>query len=294
MVDDRLFHRLRGQLSELSPELKKAARYVLDHSDDVGFQSVRQIASAAGVKPNSLVRMARAFGYEGFDDFREPFRERLKAGSLAFPDRARWLQSLARGGRHAGLFKDMAESTIHNVEALFSGTTADELKNAADRIVAARQTFVLGMGISYALAHNFAYLARMALNTIVAVPRDGSLPIDDIARAGPEDVLLAMTFSPCRTEVIDAVESAKQQSAFVIGITDSNVSPLALQADQVFVIPTETPQFFTSAVAAAALLETLMAFVIADADDHVVENIERFHRRRHELGVYYSDDGYWQ
>ena len=32
-------------------------------------------------------------------------------------------------------------------------------------------------------------------------------------------------------------------------------------------VPTETPQFFTSTVAAAALLETLMAFVVADADD---------------------------
>jgi DNA-binding MurR/RpiR family transcriptional regulator len=267
---------------------------VLDHSDDVGFQSGRQIASAAGVKPNTLVRMARAFGYAGFDDFRESFRERLKAGSLAFPDRARWLQSLAHGGRHAGLFKGMAESTIGNIESLFSHTTVDELKSAADRIVAAGQTFVLGVGISYALAHNFAYLARMALNTIVAVPRDGSLPIDDVARAGPDDVLLAMTFTPCRTEVIDAVVSAKQQGAYVIGITDSNASPLALQADQVFAIPTETPQFFTSAVAAAALLETLMAFVIADADDHVIENIERFHRRRHELGVYYSDEVYRQ
>ena len=55
-------------------------------------------------------------------------------------------------------------------------------------------------------------------------------------------------------------------------------------------IPTQTPQFFTSTVAVSAFLETLIAFVIADADDAAVANIERFHDRRHALGVYWKDE----
>ena len=35
-----------------------------------------------------------------------------------------------------------------------------------------------------------------------------------------------------------------------------------------------------------ALLETLIAFVIADADPKVISSIERFHARRHALGIY--------
>ena len=35
-----------------------------------------------------------------------------------------------------------------------------------------------------------------------------------------------------------------------------------------------------------ALLETLMAFVIADASPNVIRNIGRFHDRRTELGIY--------
>jgi len=159
---------------------------------------------AAEVTANSLVRMARAAGFEGYEDLRRPFREALRTGRENFPDRARWLQGIARGGRHARLFGQMATMTLENCEQLFSDTTAEEVKSAADRIVAARTTYVLGVGISYALAHNFAYLARMALDTVVAVPRDGSLPIDDLARAGPEDVVLAMTFKPYRSEVVDA------------------------------------------------------------------------------------------
>ena len=149
---------------------------------------------------------------------------------------------------------------------------------------------VLGVGILYALAHNFAYLARMALDTVEAIPRDGSLPIDDIARARAGDVLLAMTFKPYRTEVVEAVLSARSQGVTVIAVTDSRSAPIAVGAEHAFVLSTDTPQFFTSIVSAAALLETIMAFVIADADREVIENIERFHRRRHDLGVYWREE----
>jgi DNA-binding MurR/RpiR family transcriptional regulator len=282
--------RLSQALPAMSPQLRKAARYVLDHPNEVGIGSIREIAVAAGVKPNTLVRMARAVGFEGYEDLRMPFRESLRAGHESFPDRARWLQSLAKGGRHGGLISEMAATTIENIEQLFAGITLGDVKSAADSIVAARTTYVLGIGISHALANNFAYLARMALDNVVAVPRDGSLPIDDIARIGRRDVLLAMTFKPYRSEVVDAVRCAAEQGAKVIGLTDSRSSPIALAADQAFVIPTETPQFFTSTVAAAALLETIMAFVIADADPKIIESIDHFHRRRFDLGVYWTEE----
>lgn len=281
--------RLVGRLPELSPQLRKAAQYVIDHPSHVGVSSIREIADAAAVKPNTLVRMARAVGFDGFEDFRQPFRETLRAGGQRFPDRARWLQSIAKGGRHGGLYRDMAASALDNVERLFAGISAKELKAAADRIVAARKTFVVGVGVSYALAHNFAYLARMALDTVVAVPQEGSLPVDDVARAGRRDLVLAMTFEPYRSEVVDAVRVAGEQGARIIAITDSRASPIALKAAHVFVVPTETPQFFTSTIAAAALLETLMAFVVADADRKVIASIDRFHQRRQDLGVYWRE-----
>lgn len=62
----------------------------------------------------------------------------------------------------------------------------------------ARLAYVLGVGIAHAVVRNFAYLAGMGLETVVATPKDGSLPIDDLVRAGPGDVPLAVTFRPYR------------------------------------------------------------------------------------------------
>jgi len=276
-------------LPSMSPQTRKAATYVLEHPNEVGISSIREIAEAADVKPNTFVRMARNAGLSGFDEFRQPFKEELRQQSTPFPDRARWLQSLSASGKHSPLFAELASAAISNIETTFAATDAKTLKNAADAIVAARHTFVLGVGINHTLAQNFSYLASMAVDNITAIPRNGSLAIDDLVRAGSKDVLLAMTFKPYRNEVLEAVALAKQQGLTVIGITDSPASPLLASSDISFVVQTQTAQFFTSTIATSALLETLMAFVIADADTDIVNNIERYHRRRHELGIYHQD-----
>ena len=277
-------------LPQLSPQLRKAARYVLDHPREVGVSSISELANAAGVKPNTLVRMARAVGFDGYEGFRAPFREFIRTGRADFPDRARWLQTVARGGRHGELLTEMASGALSNIETLFAGITAEGIRSAAERIVQARATFVLGVGVAHALTRNFAYLAGMALETVVAIPKDNSLPVDDLVRAGAGDVLVAVTFEPYRTEVVQAVRVARGQGVTVIAITDSLASPIAPGAAHVFCVPTDSAQFFTSTVALSALFETLMAFVVADGRDKVVASIERFHRHRGEIGVYWSAD----
>jgi len=287
-----VLERLRAAYGELTPQVRKAAAYVLENPNDVGVSSIREIADAAGVKPNTLMRMAQAIGFSGYEGFREPFREEIRQGRDSFPDRARWLQSLSKGGAHGRLYSGMAAAAIGNIEEMFAATDADAIKAAADAIVGARRTYVLGVGISHALARNFAYLAAMAVDTVTAIPRDGSLPVDDLARAGPGDVLVAMTFKPYRAEVVEAVEIAQAQGVEIIGLSDSPASPVLAMARYGFLAGTETPQFFTSTLAAAAFLETLMAFVIADAPADVIASIERFHQRRHALGIYHSgEDG---
>lgn len=276
-------------MREMTPQLRIAAQFALDHPNDIGVGSIREIADAAGVTPNTLVRMARATGFGGYEEFREPFREALRAPRDRFPDRARWLQSIARRGAHGPLHRDIAAQTLGNIEALFATISTARIKDAADHVVDSRVTYVLGVGVLNALAQNFAYLARMALDRIVAIPRPGSLAADDLAAAGPRDVLIAMTFHPYRTEVIEAARMAHEQGVRVIAIADRPSAALFRYADHPFVVPVETPQFFTSTVAVTSLLETIMAFVVADAEPEVIAAVEAFHRRRHEAGVYWDE-----
>jgi len=289
-VSTAVLARLTEDWDSLTPEAQKAARYVLENPRDVGVSTVREIAEAANVKPNTFVRMARQVGFDGYEDFRAPFREAIRSGGISFPDRARWLQDISKSGELGGLYADMAQAALRNVEESFSATTPEALEAAARDVWNCRNVFTLGVGVNNASARLFTYLASTGMRDFSAIPRPGSTPTDDLAWATDEDVLIAVTCAPYRTEVVEAVRIAREQGLTVVALTDSPASPIALAAQHVFVVASDTPQFFPSSLGVVALLETLLSFVIAVADDKIIARVDRFHQRRHELGIYLPEE----
>jgi DNA-binding MurR/RpiR family transcriptional regulator len=233
--------------------------------------------------------MARQVGFEGYEDFRAPFRDAIRQGAVSFPDRARWLQDIRKSGDLGGLYADMAEGAIRNLEETFAGIDANTLKTAAEAIWNGRQIFTLGVGVNNANARNFTYLASTGMVQFHAIPRPGSTPTDDLAWADERDVLIAMSMRPYRSEVVAAIDIAREQGMTIIGLSDSLASPILRAADHGFVVSVDTPQFFPSSVSTIALLETLLSFVIAVASDEIVDRVETFHKRRHQLGIYMEE-----
>ena len=289
-ISNSILSRLAEELPELTPEARKAATYVLENPLDVGVSTVREIAEAANVKPNTVVRMARQVGFDGYDDFRVPFRDAIRRGAADFPDRARWLQDIRKSDDLGGLYADMVQEALRNIEETFAGISADQLKAAAQDIWDSRNVFVLGVGINNSNARNFTYLASTGMVQFHAIPRSGSIPVDDLAWADKRDVLIAITCKPYRSEVVEAVRIAREQGMTVICISDSPASPILREANHGFVVSVDTPQFFPSSVSIIALLETLLSFVIAVASDEIVERVETFHQRRHQLGLYHAEE----
>lgn len=278
---------LTGRFEALSPQLQRAARYMVDHPREVGLHSMRALAARAEVHPNTLVRLARELGFDGFEALRERFRDFLVTEGLgSFRDRARWLQELAARGGTAGVVAEMAAATGQNLEAMWRRQDAAALEAAADAILAAPRVFVLGMGSAYSLAHQFWYVARMGFEHITPIPRHGSQPVDDLAWIAQGDALVALTFQPYRAETMAAARLGRRKGATVIGVTDSATSPLARLSDHLLVAPTHTPQFFQSHAAVTALMEGLLAVMVARAGDAAQARIEAFHKERLAAGLY--------
>jgi DNA-binding MurR/RpiR family transcriptional regulator len=275
--------------ADFTPELRKLAGFLLESPLEIGVCSIRQLATKAGVKPNTLVRLSRALGMDSYESFRDVFKADIRQGRETYPDRARWLQALSQRGELGALYVASADAAIDNIESLFLSTDHSAFESAAKAIVAARRCYVLGVGVNNAVAQNFAYLAGMAIDGVRALPQGGTLPVDGISRANNNDILIAMTFRPYRSEIVDAVAVARAQGVPVIAISDSLACPIMADAQQRFVVPVNTPQFFISTIALTAFFEVLIAFIIAEAGDGVVASIEAYHNQRHRLGIYVDE-----
>ncbi|MCC6305391.1 MAG: MurR/RpiR family transcriptional regulator [Rhodobacteraceae bacterium] len=283
-----ILDRLIAVVDTLSPQRRKAAKYLIDHPEEIAVVPLRRLAASAGVKTSTLVRVGSAIGFPNFSQLRLPFRARLGIGADVISERARRLES--RGRRGGGLYAGMAGAAMTNLEVMFAQDLAEPLVAVARRMVAARRVVVTGVGSAHALAHQFCYVARMALPGVTLTPQIGGLAVDDLLDLGPGDVALVMSFRPYRRETIDAARLARARGAGVVAVTDSRTSPVAMPADAVFVVPTETPQFFPSMTAALALLETLVAMIVTEGGRSAVAHIEAFDRMRHDFSVWWKED----
>ncbi len=65
---------IQTRYDSLSKRLKQVAKYILDNSDSIVFDTVAVIAEKADVPPSTLIRFASEFGFSGFNEMKQIFR----------------------------------------------------------------------------------------------------------------------------------------------------------------------------------------------------------------------------
>lgn len=285
-LKDLLAH-ITQRYPELSPQLRQAAKIVLERPEDVALRSMRALAGEAGVPPSTMVRLAKALDQPSYEAFRRVFQEALRTSGTDFVARAEWLQRLPEGGRASGVVGGMAEAILSNVETAFRGNEPETLAAAAEKLRTARSAYVVGVGGMHAPAAYFHYVARMTRpNVVLAQPLMASM-VDELAGIGAKDVALVLSVAPYAAQSVETATFAKASGAHVIAVTDSRTAPLAPLADTLLLVPTATPQFFPSQAATIALLETLIALLVSSGDKAVLARLEEVEQHRRRAGVYW-------
>ena len=102
-----LVDRIRARFVDLSPQQRVAAAFVLKRPEEVAIVSMRTLAANAGVQPVTFVRLARTLGFEAWEDFKEPFIERMRAAPAFYSDRARKLTGTPPAELHLSHIKTL-------------------------------------------------------------------------------------------------------------------------------------------------------------------------------------------
>lgn len=267
----------------LSPQLRQAARHTLDRPDDVALHSMRQVAAAAAVHPTTMVRLARAVGFQSYNDFRATFQQRLRAHPSDFLDRARRLQD-RRGEGTEALIEAVRNSVSDGLDETFAVNGAARFEAAATALANARRIYVAGHRSCYTLAYFFDYLAGMVGEDVRLAGGAGRDIAGDLRGFDKRDALFAAGFEPYSREVVDAVEYAREAGGTVVAITDSLISPLAGDPEHTIQIRNESPSFFQSLAPSMAAVEALIAVLVMrrgdDALAALAESDERSRRFR--------------
>lgn len=282
-VEALLLH-LKEQFVTLSPQFRLGAKYLLDNPHEVPLRSMRKIATDAHVQPITLIRLARLLGFDGWQNLREFFVGGLHEHGQQYATRARKLVNEPDSGR---LFAAMLDAQQENLMAL-SVQEAESLGKAAACINAAPTVRAAGFRSSHPIAFAFYYLYRLFRPSVHLLQgASGTLELE-LRALEPGDAVLMVSFEPYSREIIRVAETARSVGCKLIALTDSSVSPIALKSDYTLLFATGSPSFFPSTTSALALVEILIAQLLAEKGEDAIKAITRTEGQLHETGAYLS------
>ncbi|MEO8124645.1 MAG: MurR/RpiR family transcriptional regulator [Burkholderiales bacterium] len=272
-----------ARFASLSPRLQQAARFVVDHPNEVVITSMRQIAERAGAQPATLVRLAQQLGYAGWPELKAAFAKDLGLSADDYtprPERAADARRTKGGDRLAALFS----AQRRNLE-LTEAQCARSLREAVEVLQRAKAVHVAGFRVSFPAAYALFYGYRMFRNSVHLIDgQSGGLGMQ-LRAIERDDAVVSITIAPYSREALTVVEAAKEVGAHIIAVSDSITSPLALMADVPVQFLTRGPGTFSSATPALALVEVLLELLVADAGQAVANKIDRAQRRLFESGA---------
>ncbi|PLZ00327.1 DNA-binding protein [Burkholderia sp. WAC0059] len=279
---DQLVALIRARFSELSPQFQTGAAFLLDHPDEVAVSSMRKVAERAQVQPASLVRLSQQFGFPGWNEMRSLFVARVRTRPEPFASRAR---SLVAGNAKEGLARDLLVAQQHNLEVT-AAHSARLVVEAARVLRKAKHVHVAGFRSCHAVAFGFVYGYRLFRPSVSLLDGDAGMLEVQLLAIERSSATVVISFAPYSAEAVRVAEAARERGSRVIAMTDSAVSPIALNADQVLIFAHESPSFFPSLAAAMALAESLVAQLLALEGTNAVERLEQIEGSLNARGAY--------
>ena len=268
-----LLDRLHDGFDSLSPELQRAARWIVDHPSETGLLSMRQQARNAGVSAPTMIRLARALGFADYASLRRPFQEALAGRPIQYERRASALQAAPEAKRIERLAREISTGQAADLESVLALNTPARLEAAVAAIAAAKRVGFLGVRASFGIGFQSRYAYNLIARNGVLFDGLGGTVHDQVDALNPGDLLIAISQAPYSTPTVEVVNAAAKRGVTVLAITDSALSPLARRAAHVLLFRADSISFFPSMIAALALVELLIASLAATGGKAVLRRL---------------------
>jgi DNA-binding MurR/RpiR family transcriptional regulator len=248
-----LILRLNQSGTRLSKGHRRIAEYIVQHYDKAVFMTASKLGERVGVSESTVVRFAASLGYEGYPQLQRALQE-LVRHRLTAVQRFEMAADLSP----SEVLPTVLKADMQNIRQTIEEIDIAVFDNVVERILNARQIFILGVRAAAPLASFLAYYLNFVFDN-VHVAGNGVVDVfERIARIGAEDVLIGISFPRYSTRTLEAMGFAKSRGAQVIAITDGPMSPLADASSICLTARTDMASFVDSLAAPLSVINALI------------------------------------
>jgi DNA-binding MurR/RpiR family transcriptional regulator len=269
---------IQARFDEFSRSQKDVAQYIVDHLDEVAFQTAEELARRANTSSSTVVRFSQALGFEGFPELqgqaREEYRRRVAAGltgALSANGVAEPLFSLDQNEFETAVAADHV-----NVEETARKISRSEVEAAIDAIAGARRVLIAGTD---QMAFFASYLRHLLMlldlqADIVASPSQEAL--SRLGRIDEETVVVGLSAGRPHPLVVRAMKLARHRKAATVAITDATLSEVAKLAQIRLYYSSNSPAYVRSHAALLSMIQALAYGVYSRDAEQYADRIKAF------------------
>lgn len=260
----------RVKRTKLTKSNRLIAEYCLNNQSAVAFQSAADLASCVGVSDVSIIRFARALGYEGFVDLKRAWQDELCQHVEAGPDN---VNPVAKFLTRKNYKRDSANFSITYAEDIYchmlrntlATLTPNLVQEIADCLCDSKRKYIVGIRTRATAANAMATLLRMVIPGITLITTEDYASYMQMLDFTDEDSVVFFTFGRFSNFEAMLLDRVKASGTRLIVITDKKASRAAQAADLLVFCEGDINLPFYSSVATVALAECI-ASVVSERD----------------------------
>lgn len=249
-----ILHTIEKNMISFSKGQKLIARYILDNYDKAAFMTASRLGKTVQVSESTVVRFATQLGYDGYPSMQRALQEMIR-GKLTSIQRIQASDGVLAG---SDLMTNVLHRDMEKIRMAIDQTDPAEFERVVDLVSGAKRLYLIGFRSSSFLAGYLNFYFRLIFDNVTLVQGGAAGTFDQIFRVGPGDVVFAICFPRYSELALKTIQFAKERGATVVGLTDSEMSPIARAADCALLVHNEMISFVDSLAAPMSMLNALI------------------------------------
>lgn len=262
---------------------RKIAAYINQSYDKAAFLTASKLGKTVGVSESTVVRFAVELGYDGYPEMQKAMQEMVM-------NRLTSVQRIGITNDRIGnqdVLSSVLQADADKIRQTSETISREAFRQSVDAILKARRIYVLGVRSAAALANFTAYYLNYMFDNVHVITVSGAGEMfENLVGVTSEDVVLAFSFPRYSTATLKAAQYCRSVGATVIGLTNSNISPLAQSCDYVLTAKSDMVSLVDSLVAPLSVVNALLVSLAAAREQELKQRFDTLERVWEEYNVY--------
>lgn len=282
-MNDDILSVLQKKAPTFSKGQRLLANYITEYYDKAAFMTASRLGKTVNVSESTVVRFAVELGYDGYPSMQKAMQEMVL-------NRLTSVQRIEVANDRIGnqdVVSMVLQSDADKLRQTAEMVNREDFRSAVQAIRNAKRIYILGARSVAPLASFLGYYLNFMFDNVRIITASGASEVfERLVGLTSEDVVIAFSFPRYSAATVKGAQYSRVTGATVIGVTDSQLSPLGQHCDKVIVAKSDMVSLVDSIVAPLSVINALIVALAAGQEQTLKRTFDALEQVWEEYNVY--------